>query len=73
MAVGGIIGGIAGGVVGLFNNFTLGQSASIPPLALAFLIGFSVDVFLSFLETLSQSFMKRTDSDTRPKPAVAST
>jgi hypothetical protein len=40
---------------------------------LAFLIGFSVDVFLSFLETLSQSFMKRSDSDPRPKPAVAST
>jgi hypothetical protein len=68
-----VVAAIAGGVVGLFNNFTLGQSASIPPLALAFLIGFSVDVFLSFLETLSQSFMKRSDSDPRPKPAVAST
>jgi hypothetical protein len=68
-----VVAAIAGGVVGLFNNFTLGQSASIPPLALAFLIGFSVDVFLSFLETLSQSFMKRSDADPRPKPAVAST
>jgi len=68
-----VVAAIAGGVVGLFNNFTLGQSASIPPLALAFLIGFSVDVFLSFLETFSQSFMKRSDSDPRPKPAVAST
>src|SRR6266446_1346240 len=61
------------GSSGLFNNFTLGQSASIPPLALAFLIGFSVDVFLSFLETLSQSFMKRSDSEPRSKPVPAST
>jgi hypothetical protein len=66
-----VVAAIAGGVVGLFNNFTLGQSASIPPLALAFLIGFSVDVFLSFLETLTQSFMKRSDSDLLSKPAVA--
>jgi hypothetical protein len=68
-----VVAAIAGGVVGLFNNFTLGQSASIPPLALAFLIGFSVDVFLSFLETLSQSFMKRSDSEPRSKPVPAST
>jgi hypothetical protein len=66
-----VVAAIAGGVVGLFNNFTLGQSASIPPLALAFLIGFSVDVFLSLLETLSQSFMKRSDSEPLSKPAVA--
>jgi len=59
--------------VGLFNNFTLGQSESIPPLALAFLIGFSVDVFLSFLETLSQSFMKRSESEAWPQPVVART
>src|SRR5216684_6551642 len=68
-----VVAAISGGVVGLFNNFTLGQSASIPPLALAFLIGFSVDVFLSFLETLSQSFMKRSDSEPRSKPVPAST
>ncbi|MBV9815692.1 MAG: hypothetical protein JO229_08070 [Alphaproteobacteria bacterium] len=68
-----VVAAIAGGVVGLFNNFTLGQSASIPPLALAFLIGFSVDVFLSFLETLSQSFLKRSESDPRPQTVVART
>jgi hypothetical protein len=65
-----VVAAIAGGVVGLFNNFTLGQSASIPPLAFAFLIGFSVDVFLSFL--VSQSFLKRADPEPRPKAAVAS-
>jgi hypothetical protein len=62
-----VVAAIAGGVVGLFNNFTLGQPASIPPLALAFLIGFSVDVFLSFLDALSQSFARRSDSEPRSK------
>ena len=66
-----VVAAIAGGVVGLFNNFTLGQSASISPLAIAFLIGFSVDVFLSFLETLSQSFLRRSDSEPRSKPVPA--
>jgi hypothetical protein len=68
-----VVAAFAGGVVGLFNNFTLGQAASLPPLALAFLIGFSVDVFLSFLETLSQSFIKRSDPEPRSKPAPAGT
>jgi hypothetical protein len=66
-----VVAAIAGGVVGLFNNFTLGQSASVPPLALAFLIGFSVDVFLSFLDALSQSFARRSDSEPRSKPVAA--
>jgi hypothetical protein len=51
----------------------VGQAASVPPLALAFLIGFSVDVFLSFLKTLSQSFTKRSDPEPRSKPAPAGT
>jgi hypothetical protein len=67
-----VVAAIAGGVVGLFNNFTLGQSASVPPLAVAFLVGFSVDVFFSFLETLSQSFVKRPESHISSKPSVAS-
>jgi hypothetical protein len=45
-----IIAGIGGGVVGLFNNFTVGQGVSLPPLALAFLIGYAADIFFSFLE-----------------------
>ena len=58
---------IAGAVVGLFNNFTLGQSASIAPLALAFLVGFSVDVFFAFLETIV--FVKRPEADALTKSA----
>jgi hypothetical protein len=53
-----LIAGIGGAVVGLFSNFTLKQGASIPPLAIAFLIGYSVDVFFSFLEGLLLAFTK---------------
>jgi len=50
-----IIAAIGGGVVGLFSNFTIGQSASLSPLALAFLIGYATDVFFSFLEGSMQN------------------
>ena len=53
-----LIAAIVGGVVGLFNNFTVTQGASIPPLAIAFLVGYSVDVFFSFIETLIDAFTK---------------
>ncbi|HZT78403.1 MAG TPA: hypothetical protein VFA27_17255 [Vicinamibacterales bacterium] len=61
-----LMAGIGGAVVGLFNNFTITQGASIPPLALAFLVGYAVDVFFSFLEGMLQTF-------TRPKAASATT
>jgi hypothetical protein len=53
-----LIAGIGGGVVGLFNNMTITQSASIPPLGIAFLVGYAVDVFFSFLEGLLNVFTK---------------
>jgi hypothetical protein len=46
---------IAGAVVGLFN---FGQGVSVSPLALAFLAGYAVDVFFTFLESLIQTFNK---------------
>jgi hypothetical protein len=54
-----LIAGIGGAVVGLFSNFTITQGASISPLAIAFLVGYAVDVFFSFLESLLQAFTKR--------------
>jgi hypothetical protein len=62
-----LVAAIAGAVVGLFNNFTLGQSASIAPLALAFLVGFSVDVFFAFLDTMIQAFGKRSEPNAPTK------
>jgi hypothetical protein len=44
-----IIAAIGGGVIGLFN-FTIGDGATVPPLAVAFLVGYSTDLFFSFLE-----------------------
>lgn len=46
---------IAGAVVGLFN---FGQGASVSPLAIAFLVGYSVDVFFTFLESMIQAFTR---------------
>jgi hypothetical protein len=60
-----LIAAIGGAVVGLFNNFTITQAASIPPLAIAFLVGYAVDVFFTFLEGLIQAF-------TRNMPATSS-
>jgi hypothetical protein len=53
-----VIAAIGGAVVGLFTNFTVGQGVKASPLATAFLVGYAVDVFYAFLETLIQSFTK---------------
>jgi len=66
-----LIAGIGGAVVGLFNNFFITQGASISPLAIAFLVGYGVDVFFAFLEGLLQTFTR--DSATQasaPKSAT---
>ena len=47
---------ISGLVVGLFNNFT--QSVSLSPLAVAFLVGYAVEVFFSFLDALLETLKK---------------
>jgi len=65
-----LIAGIGGLVVGLFNTVT--QGISISPFAVAFLVGYAVDVFFAFLEGLLQMF-KRGPGDTAapgtpPKP-----
>ena len=60
-----MIAAIAGAVVGLFNNFTISQSASIPPLAIAFLVGYAVDVFFSFLEGMIQALVKKSPASAK--------
>jgi hypothetical protein len=51
-----IIAVIAGLVVGLFNNFT--QGISLSPLAIAFLVGYGVEIFFSFLDTFLETLRK---------------
>jgi hypothetical protein len=53
-----LIAAIGGTVVGLFGAFTPKISAS--PLAIAFLVGYAVEVFFAFLEGLIKSFTKST-------------
>ena len=65
-----LIAAIGGAVVGLFNNFTITQAASIPPLAIAFLVGYAVDVFFSFLEGLLQAFTKTKAAGSPLTPAL---
>jgi hypothetical protein len=50
------IAAIGGSVVGLFSNFSGQLTASVPPLAIAFLVGYAVDVFFAFLEHLLKPF-----------------
>jgi hypothetical protein len=64
-----LIAAIGGAVVGLFNNFTITEGASIPPLAIAFLVGYAVDVFFAFLEGLLQTFTKNTTNAPAAAPA----
>jgi hypothetical protein len=67
-----LIAGIGGAVVGLFSNFSITEGASISPLAIAFLVGYAVDVFFSFLEGLIQSFTKpKTIPATKPAAAAS--
>jgi hypothetical protein len=51
-----MIAGISGLVVGLFNNVT--QGVTVSPFAAAFLVGYAVDVFFTFLEGLLQMFKR---------------
>jgi hypothetical protein len=75
-----VVAGISGAVVGLFSNFSsgstggvvpfnFGQSSLASPLATAFLVGYAVDVFFSFLEGIIQSF-NRGRSSTAVSPTT---
>jgi flagellar biosynthesis protein FliQ len=47
---------IAGLVVGLFNNFT--QGITLSPLAIAFIVGYAVEIFFSFLDAFLETLKK---------------
>jgi hypothetical protein len=64
-----LVAAIGGALVGLFNNFTITQGASIPPLAIAFLVGYAVDVFFVFLEGVLQAFTKGSATSQTPTPS----
>jgi hypothetical protein len=53
-----LIAGIGGFVVGLFGDFGATHGAVLQPLALAFLVGYGVDVFFYFLDGILQTFSR---------------
>jgi hypothetical protein len=61
-----LIAAIGGLVVGLFNNFSITQGGTLSPLAFAFLVGYAVDVFFTFLEGFLQTF-DRARGNTAPQ------
>jgi hypothetical protein len=61
-----VIAAIGGTVIGLFNGFTSQTSAS--PLAMAFLVGYGVEIFFSFLESLIKSFTRTVATPPTPRP-----
>ena len=61
-----VIAAIGGTVIGLFSGFTSQASAS--PLAMAFLVGYGVEIFFSFLENLIKSFTRTASPVPLPPP-----
>ncbi len=59
-----VIAAIGGTVIGLFSGFTSQATAS--PLALAFLVGYGVEIFFAFLEGLIKSFTRTVTPSTKP-------
>src|SRR3984885_433514 len=66
-----LIAAIGGAVIGLFNNFAVTEQASIPPLALAFLVCCAVDVFFAFLEGILKAFTKNVPAGYSTPPPKA--
>jgi hypothetical protein len=54
-----LIAGISGLVVGLFGNWGEGHKVGLSPLAIAFMVGYAVDVFFFFIDGLLQTFAGR--------------
>jgi hypothetical protein len=65
-----LIAAIGGAVVGLFG-FSITQQPSVPPLAIAFLVGYAVDVFYSFLEGFLQAFTRSRIGPTSQRATLA--
>jgi hypothetical protein len=64
-----IVAGIGGLVVGLFGSFGEGHGITLPPLALAFLVGYGTDVFFYFLDGLLSMFARPNKEPVATEPA----
>jgi hypothetical protein len=59
---------IAGAVIGLFGSL-LPQTPSVSPLAIAFLVGYAVEAFFSYLDRFMAGIERDGESRTPPTPA----
>jgi hypothetical protein len=57
---------VAGSIVSLFNGFT--QGATLSPLAIAFLVGYGVEIFYAFLDRMIAAFASNGAMRTQPSP-----
>jgi len=62
---------ICGVVVGLFGDFGGSQGAILPPLGIAFLVGFAADVFFNFLDGLVQALGRSRETATDDSRAAS--
>ena len=60
---------ICGTIVGLFSNFW--QGISLQPLAIAFLVGYGVEIFFAFLDTLLQTLGAAGATVRAPSPSAS--
>jgi hypothetical protein len=58
---------VAGSIVSLFNGFT--QGAALSPLAVAFLVGYGVEIFYAFLDRIVTALAQ--NGGTEPTPGTA--
>jgi hypothetical protein len=61
---------VAGSIVSLFNGFT--QGATLSPLAVAFLVGYGVEIFYAFLDGIVATFASHGAGGPAPRAAAAS-
>jgi hypothetical protein len=60
---------VAGSIVSLFNGFT--QGATLSPLAVAFLVGYGVEIFYAFLDRVVTAFASSGSAESKPRPPGA--
>jgi hypothetical protein len=60
---------VAGSIVSLFNGFT--QGATLSPLAIAFLVGYGVEIFYAFLDGIVATFASHGAAGPTPRTSAA--
>jgi hypothetical protein len=65
-----LIAAICGLVIGLFGNFGDGHTVGLSPLAVAFMVGYAVDLFFLYIDGLLRALARRPSADTPARGAT---